>query len=145
MRKVEASEITGKYRQKFNQLKEILDELGIEAIYADTNTIFLRNKGDKEAEAKIRSLYNLKESVEGVFYWLNALHPEMFDNEKDVKKLLEWTPSCFELPKDSKMYEEGDESSPFFSETYLYNLLGKEDARTLLSLLKKVLGVKSLL
>jgi hypothetical protein len=29
-------------------------------------------------------------------------------------------------------YEKGDEDAPFYTEAYLYNLLGKEDARTLL-------------
>ena len=31
-----------------------------------------------------------------------------------------------ELDTDSDMYEEGDEQAPFFSETLLYNLLGKK-------------------
>lgn len=30
-------------------------------------------------------------------------------------------------------YEKGDEDAPFFSEAFLYPLLGKEDARTLLA------------
>ena len=34
-------------------------------------------------------------------------------------------------------YEKGDELAPFFSEAFLYNLLGKEDARTLLALGKR--------
>lgn len=33
-------------------------------------------------------------------------------------------------------YEEGDENSPFYSEAYLYPLVGKEDARTILATLK---------
>ena len=31
-----------------------------------------------------------------------------------------------------EMYEAGDNKAPFFSESFLYNLLGKEDARSLL-------------
>lgn len=33
-------------------------------------------------------------------------------------------------------YEPGDEDAPFFSEAFLYNLIGKEDARTVLALVK---------
>lgn len=36
------------------------------------------------------------------------------------------------------MYEPGDEKAPFFSETFLYNLLGKDDARTLRGLIANV-------
>lgn len=35
-------------------------------------------------------------------------------------------------------YTEGDEKAPFFSETFLYSLLGKDDARTLLGRLREV-------
>lgn len=35
--------------------------------------------------------------------------------------------------KKSGYYEKGDEKAPFFSESLLYNLLGKDDARTLLA------------
>ena len=38
--------------------------------------------------------------------------------------------------KQSPGYTEGDEESPFFSESYLYPLMGKEDARTVLAMLK---------
>lgn len=37
------------------------------------------------------------------------------------------------------MYAEGDERAPFFSEAFLYNLLGKEDARTVLALMHTLL------
>ena len=37
------------------------------------------------------------------------------------------------------MYEKGDENAPFFSEAFLYNLLGKDDARSLRGLLRTVL------
>jgi len=60
--------------------------------------------------------------------------------KEQVKKLLEFTPG--DLPKSCKNkrdgYEKGDETYPFFSEAYLYNLLGKEDARTLLCLMRPV-------
>ncbi len=53
-----------------------------------------------------------------------------------VLRLLEYRPGF--LPKtifSKKNYENGDESAPFFSEAYLYNLIGKEEARTLLALM----------
>jgi hypothetical protein len=37
--------------------------------------------------------------------------------------------------KSGDHYSKGDEDAPFFSESYLYNLLGKENARTVLSYL----------
>ena len=36
------------------------------------------------------------------------------------------------------MYEIGDEDAPFFSEAYLYNLLGKDGARTVLMHIRRV-------
>ncbi len=39
----------------------------------------------------------------------------------------------WEFDKDGDMYEPGDENAPFFSEAFLYNLLGKEAARTVLA------------
>ncbi len=35
-------------------------------------------------------------------------------------------------------YEPEDEEAPFFTEAFLYNLLGKEEARTVLSLVRQV-------
>jgi hypothetical protein len=43
-------------------------------------------------------------------------------------------------------YEPGDEKAPFFSEAFLYVLLGKEDARSLLGrmrTLRKALGISN--
>jgi len=42
------------------------------------------------------------------------------------------------LDTKSEMYDEGDEDAPFFSEAYLYNLLGKENARTVLAGLRQI-------
>lgn len=62
---------------------------------------------------------------------------------KEIKNLLEWAPEGGLLKEVSKivngkgMYAEGDDETPFFSEAYLYNLLGKEDARTLLCLIER--------
>lgn len=35
-------------------------------------------------------------------------------------------------------YSKGDEHAPFFSEAFLYTLLGKEDARTLLGRMRRL-------
>lgn len=55
-----------------------------------------------------------------------------------VIELYSFTVEATHLDKTSKYYEDGDESTPFFSESYLYNLLGKEDARTVLAYLHRV-------
>ena len=35
-------------------------------------------------------------------------------------------------------YEKGDENAPFFTEAFLYNLIGKEDARSLLGIVREL-------
>lgn len=40
--------------------------------------------------------------------------------------------------KSSEYYSTGDENTPFFSEAYLYSLLGKDQARTVLSYVRSV-------
>lgn len=69
---------------------------------------------------------------------------EMASKNNDLyracKKLAEYTvgrlpESCM---NEEDGYEEGDEDAPFFSECYLYNLLGKDDARTLLALMRPI-------
>lgn len=36
------------------------------------------------------------------------------------------------------MYAEGDEFRPFFTEAFLYNLLGKDEARSVLNILRRL-------
>lgn len=36
------------------------------------------------------------------------------------------------------MYDEGDEEAPFFSEAFLYNLLGKDEARSVLGIIRRL-------
>lgn len=36
------------------------------------------------------------------------------------------------------MYDEGDERAPFFTEAFLYNLLGKDEARSVLSIIRRL-------
>jgi hypothetical protein len=48
--------------------------------------------------------------------------------------------------EENSMYTEGDEEAPFMTEAYLYSLLGKEEARTVLAIggrLRKALGMDS--
>jgi len=60
---------------------------------------------------------------------------------------LEWSIDKKRFPqffKKDQGYEKGDEEAPFLSEACLYNLIGKEDARTVLALignLERLLGV----
>lgn len=41
--------------------------------------------------------------------------------------------------KSSGYYSKGDEEAPFYSEAYLYNLLGKDDARSVLGYLRSLM------
>jgi len=76
----------------------------------------------------------------------------MKTKKEEIKELLNWTPEAVDLktigkinypPKHFPKKEYGeivtdeDCKCPFFCESYLYPLLGKEDARTLLCLLKR--------
>ena len=71
---------------------------------------------------------------------------------KEIKELLSWTPEGVDLkaigkinypekwfPKKEygEIVTDEDCKCPFFCESYLYALLGKEDARTLLCLLQR--------
>lgn len=72
------------------------------------------------------------------------IQDEMARKNKALKeaceKLAEYSPRC--LPEScmnqDEGYEEGDENAPFFSETYLYNLIGKTEARTLLAIMSPI-------
>jgi hypothetical protein len=84
----------------------------------------------------------LFESVRDLVRALKELHPDAFDKQTAIKKLLAFkthypdTENVFN--QKNEMYEKGDENAPFFTEAYLYNLLGKEDARRLLALAKEL-------
>ncbi len=59
------------------------------------------------------------------------------DIKEVVDKLLNFRVGF--LPSECKKYAtKFDEKAPFFSEAYLYNLLGKENARTLLALMHPI-------
>ena len=51
----------------------------------------------------------------------------------------EIVPDGFKTTGGEGMYEKGDERAPFFTEAYLYNLMGKEDGRAVLSLIHRLL------
>lgn len=57
-----------------------------------------------------------------------------------VRELLDYSPNGdIWLDKEpGGMYEVGDEYAPFFSETFLYNLVGKDAARSILGLVRQV-------
>ena len=67
------------------------------------------------------------------------LSPEL---REAVKELFAWVPG--ELPEtvdrseECGMYQPEDEGAPFFTETYLYNTLGKDLARSLLARAERV-------
>lgn len=48
------------------------------------------------------------------------------------------------VKKEGSYYQEGDENAPFYSEAYLYSLLGKEDARTILYSLQNLIRADGL-
>lgn len=57
-----------------------------------------------------------------------------------IVQLFTWEPHVSVLDKKSPYYDPEDEGAPFMTETTLYNLLGKEDARTLLALVNQVIA-----
>jgi hypothetical protein len=99
-------------------------------------------------EDKDREYYELrhmKEGIDALLWTLASLHPEVFGTEKAVEELYKWKPECFQAGvdfKESGYYSDGDEDCPFFSEKFLYNLLGKGDARSLLGMLDRALGFR---
>lgn len=76
------------------------------------------------------------------------------ERTKEIERLLQWVTKGVDLKRISKINyppkhfpkrkygvicSDEDTKAPFFSEAYLYNLLGKEDARTLLALMCQAL------
>lgn len=56
-----------------------------------------------------------------------------------VEKLKTWAPESGPgLLRKCEDFTEGDEDAPFFTETFLYLMIGKEDARTLLAYMRNV-------
>jgi hypothetical protein len=72
--------------------------------------------------------------------------PEKEDAKAIFKKLIRMKLESEPLRgfKSSDYYSKGDEDAPFFSESYLYPLLGKEDARTVLSYINNLMRFQGL-
>jgi hypothetical protein len=56
---------------------------------------------------------------------------------EEWRDLIDWVPEANHIAE-CEHYEEGDEEAPFLTERYLYNLLGKEDARSLLGRVRRL-------
>lgn len=85
-----------------------------------------------------------EEQVERVMGALaDALSPQRAALKDALRMLVNFHPEDRPLQFDRKMskqtgYEAGDEKAPFISESYLYVLLGKEDARTVLAYVRRI-------
>lgn len=62
-------------------------------------------------------------TLEGETYWRNVF----ITNDTNSKTLERYG-----------MYAEGDEKAPFFTEAFLYNLLGKDEARSVLGIVRRL-------
>lgn len=92
--------------------------------------------------------------VEALYLWNECAKEEKGINKNQQKvvkcfrDLMNFVPEGRGILKDisriihgkyfEQTYREGDEECPLFSEAYLYNLLGKEDARTVFGLLRSL-------
>lgn len=72
----------------------------------------------EEVDDIVRRLREFK--LEGTTFWRDRFIE--FDTGKDGKRY--------------GMYSEGDEFAPFFSEAFLYNLVGKDEARSILGIIR---------
>ncbi len=94
---------------------------------------------------RLESLDKVQEAIQGA---IRESHAEAVEAFRD---LVAWTAEAGESYREEFLrherewygegvhaYEEGDEKAPFFSETFLYLLLGKEDARSLLGRLNRL-------
>ena len=100
--------------------------------------------------------YQNREKAEGLLHeFIQTIRNSDDQALKDsVKFLLEWTPESCPIQftaehnpyynikgfggEDIQATLDEDSTAPFFSEAYLYNLLGKEDARTLLAMMRPI-------
>ena len=81
------------------------------------------------------------EELEEIRTEIQQEQKQRIKSTEEIKELLHWVPEGVPLKRISRIvngsmaYVDGDSEASFFSEAYLYNLLGKEDARTLLALI----------
>ncbi len=87
---------------------------------------------DKVQEAVREAIQEAHTEAVKAFRELAAWKPE---DEEDWKRELKRLGKAW---YGQDVYEEGDETMPFFSEAFLYLLLGKEDARSLLGRLDRL-------
>jgi hypothetical protein len=84
----------------------------------------------------------MKVEIDGVLYLPVADRDELADLRRRIQSFgLEATSfwrDFFDERGGGGMYAEGDEFAPFFSEAFLYNLVGKDEARTILSLIREL-------
>ncbi len=79
----------------------------------------------------------------------SALQPKAEEIKVALEELLRWVPDQenwvevfrYLSRRRGGGYTKGDETAPFFSEAFLYNLLGKEDARSLLGRMQTLLSL----
>lgn len=64
---------------------------------------------------------------------------------KAARRIYEYLPEGYNVDfKKLTGYKEGDENAPFFSEAFLYVLMGKTDARTILALVANLIRAAGL-
>ncbi len=79
---------------------------------------------------------------------VDAVAQQRRDVTEAAIRLYQYTPEIvpdgFKTTGGEGMYTPGDETAPFFTESYLYNLMGKEDGRTVLALVHNLLKAMGL-
>lgn len=105
--------------------------------YLCSNNCIAKYKKQLKWEKTFEQIKKVRETIS----LLQELVPEAFETKKALEDLLKFKPEYTDMEQFKKngYYDTGDEKAPFFSESYLYNLIGKEDARTLLGLLNSLL------
>lgn len=91
---------------------------------------------EEQLRAQMLDLQCEKHSLSRLAKKHGSAEATSYVNDADLDELIE------ELLKFKVSYKEDKklEEAPFFSETALYNLIGKEDARTILSLMERLLN-----
>jgi hypothetical protein len=90
---------------------------------ADVTIDGVRYRPVNEDEARELAEYIREFTLEGSDYW---------------RKLFITSDTTDDGSTRFGMYNEGDEAAPFFSEAFLYNLLGKDEARSVLGIVRRL-------
>lgn len=83
---------------------------------------YVAEEGDNEEERERLARLIAEFTVEGDAFWAKLFKEQ--DTGSDGQPM--------------GMYAEGDEKAPFFTEAFLYNLLGKDEARTVLGIMRRL-------